>query len=88
MIALASAYGHLSQGKKAEDTLKLIEKSLSLLFGGKFATYPHDVRERSIVYMGYRYPPFREHEMTDLFEGGLVKAGLNEIVHYRTALDR
>jgi hypothetical protein len=49
--------------------------------------YPHDVWERIITgWASCRYPPFKEDEMTDLLEGGLIKAGLKEIANFRAAL--
>jgi tetratricopeptide (TPR) repeat protein len=90
LIALAAAYGHLSREKEAEATLELLIKTITRAdegFKREDYLHSHDAWERIIVsWRGHRYPPFREHEMTDLLEGGLTKAGLKEIANFRAAL--
>jgi adenylate cyclase len=90
LIALAAAYGNLSREKEAEATLELLINSIrgsGLSFKREDYMYPHDVWERIITgWASCRYPPFKEDEMTDLLEGGLIKAGLKEIANFRAAL--
>jgi TolB-like protein/class 3 adenylate cyclase/Flp pilus assembly protein TadD len=90
LIALAAAYGNLSREKEAEATVELLIKTITRASEGfKREDYfsPYDVYERIIIgWAGCRYPPFKEHEMTDLLEGGLTKAGLKEIANFRAAL--
>jgi tetratricopeptide (TPR) repeat protein len=88
LMTLAAAYGHLSREKEAEATLELIVKTLTRMDARfqQYSTWRVDVWESTIAMGNYRYPPFRENEMTDLFEGGLTKAGLKEIAAFRAAL--
>jgi tetratricopeptide (TPR) repeat protein len=89
LMTLAAAYGHLGREKEAESTLELLVKiftSMDARFQREYSMFPEDNWELKIVNSNYQYPPFREHEMTDLFEGGLTKAGLKEIANFRAAL--
>jgi TolB-like protein/Flp pilus assembly protein TadD len=89
LMALAAAYGHLRREKEAEATLELIVKTFTGLDAKLQKEYRlglEEVWEQRLVGSNYRYPPFMEHEMTDLFEGGLAKAGLKEIANFRAAL--
>jgi TolB-like protein/Flp pilus assembly protein TadD len=89
LMTLAAAYGHLRREKEAEATLQLVVKTLTRMdarFQREYSMSPEERWEQMISVFTYRYPPFRENEMTDRFEDGLTKAGLKEIANFRAAL--
>lgn len=81
LLCLASAYGHLGREKEAKAAVDLYLKILSLdhyLSWWKGGVQKGATIRNIILMEYYPYPPFKDAEMKDFFENGLVLAGIEE----------
>jgi TolB-like protein/class 3 adenylate cyclase/Flp pilus assembly protein TadD len=78
LSCLASAYGHLGREKEAKAALDLYLRTLSLGRGPHTGYRGSTRRDIILGFEYYPYPPFKDAEMKDLFEKGLIKAGIEE----------
>jgi TolB-like protein/Flp pilus assembly protein TadD len=86
LLCLTAAYGQLGRGKEAKSTLDLLIETVLEMDANlqREMLFQPDTIENLLMAYHYVYPPFKEPEMVDLFEGGLIKAGLKEIHKFRS----
>jgi tetratricopeptide (TPR) repeat protein len=80
LLGLSATYGHLGRKKEAKPALDLYWKILGMsdLQGSRWAGSPRRARFSIMMAGYYPHPPFKDTEITDLFDDGLVKAGIDE----------
>jgi adenylate cyclase len=80
LSCLISAYGHLGRQKEAKTALNLYIRTLFPVENMYSPEYGGWTRRDIILSFEYHpYPPFKDAVMTDLFDDGLVKAGIDEV---------
>jgi tetratricopeptide (TPR) repeat protein len=77
LLGLSAAYGHLGRKKEAIAVLDRYFKILGSL-GPDVRRGPRQATAWIMILGYYPYPPFKDPEVTNLFDDGLLKAGLEE----------